>query len=137
MSGARKSLPATGSGREFSIKRRSIPTSSGFFKPFLGIISGSFDLIQIALGAISCALIFAAGRNLFSRRAGIAAGLILACYAPGVFFDGLIEKSILDFFLLSVLVVAAEPVGGDSAMEPVARPWCGSGVCWGCRGRMR
>ena len=38
--GARKSLPANGWGREFSIKRRSIPTSSGFFKPFLGIISG-------------------------------------------------------------------------------------------------
>jgi tetratricopeptide (TPR) repeat protein len=61
-------------------------------------------LIQIALGAISCALIFRAGRELFSRQAGIAAGLILAGYAPGIFFDGLIEKSILDLFFLSLLL---------------------------------
>ena len=51
-----------------------------------------------------CALIFQTGRNLFSRQAGIAAGLILAGYGPGIFFDGLIEKSILDFFLLALLL---------------------------------
>ena len=61
-------------------------------------------LVQIALGAVSCALIFRVGRELFSRPAGIAAGLILAWYAPGIFFEGLIEKSILDFFLLSLLL---------------------------------
>ena len=61
-------------------------------------------LVQIALGAVSCALIFCVGRELFSRQAGIAAGLILAWYAPGIFFEGLIEKSILDFFLLSLLL---------------------------------
>jgi tetratricopeptide (TPR) repeat protein len=78
---------------------------------FLGVLQAVFGhslwlirLIQIALGALSCALIFATGRNLFSRQAGIAAGLILACYAPGVFFDGLIEKSILDLFLLSLFL---------------------------------
>ena len=42
--------------------------------------------------------------KLFSRRAGLAAGLILACYAPAIFFDALIEKSILDLFLLSCLL---------------------------------
>ena len=62
-------------------------------------------LVQIALGALSCALIFRIGRDLFSRQAGIAAGLILSCYAPGIFFDGLIEKSILDLFLLSLLLL--------------------------------
>jgi tetratricopeptide (TPR) repeat protein len=62
-------------------------------------------LVQITLGAISCALIFIAGRSLFSREAGIAAALLLACYAPAIFFDGLIEKSILDLFLLSLLMV--------------------------------
>ena len=49
-------------------------------------------------------MIFETGRNLFSRQAGIAAGLLLSFYAPGIFFDGLIEKSILDFFLLSLLL---------------------------------
>jgi len=61
-------------------------------------------LVQIILGSLSCALIYLVGRKLFSRAAGIAAGLILACYAPAIFFDALIEKSILDLFLLSLLL---------------------------------
>jgi 4-amino-4-deoxy-L-arabinose transferase-like glycosyltransferase len=79
-----------------------------YFLGFLQVVFGHslwvIRLIQITLGAISCALIFATGRNLFSRQAGIAAGLILSFYAPGIFFDALIEKSILDFFLLSLLL---------------------------------
>ena len=39
---------------------------------------------------------------MFSRPAGVAAGLILAFYAPAIFYDGLIEKSILDLTLLSL-----------------------------------
>jgi tetratricopeptide (TPR) repeat protein len=62
-------------------------------------------LVQITLGAGSCALLFLAGRNLFSYQAGVAAALLLAGYAPAIFFDGLIEKSILDLFLLSLLLV--------------------------------
>jgi tetratricopeptide (TPR) repeat protein len=61
-------------------------------------------LVQITLGAVSCGLLFIAGRNLFSYPAGLAAALLLACYAPAIFFDGLIEKSILDLFLLSLLL---------------------------------
>ncbi|HSE84804.1 MAG TPA: tetratricopeptide repeat protein [Candidatus Binatia bacterium] len=80
------------------------PYFLGFLQLILGHNLWLIRLIQIALGAISCALIFRAGRELFSRQAGIAAGLILACYAPGIFFDGLIEKSILDLFLLSLLL---------------------------------
>jgi len=64
-------------------------------------------LVQISLGALSCALICRIGIRLFSRRAGIAAGLILTFYAPAIFFDGLIEKSILDILLLSALVFVA------------------------------
>ena len=104
------------------------PYFLGFLQTIFGHNLWLIRLIQIALGAISCALIFAAGRNLFSRRAGIAAGLILACYGPGVFFDGLIEKSILDFFLLSILLWLLSQLAATAPMEPVARPWCGSGV---------
>ena len=68
--------------------------------------------LQIILGAISCGLIFRVGERLFSRPAGIAAGLILAFYAPAIFYDGLIEKSVLDLTLLSlglfVLLVMAD-----------------------------
>lgn len=57
-------------------------------------------ITQILLGSMSCAVVFLIGQKLFSRPAGIAAGLLLACYAPAIFFDGLIEKSILDLVLL-------------------------------------
>jgi len=90
-------------------------------------------LIQIVLGAISCALIFQIGRNLFSRQAGIAAGLILACYAPGVFFDGLIEKSILDFLLLSALLWLLSQLG---ATAPWSR-WLALGAVLGLLGLSR
>lgn len=61
-------------------------------------------LVQLLLGALSCGLIFLVGDKLFSRGAGLAAAIILACYAPAIFFDALIEKSILDLLLLSLLL---------------------------------
>jgi tetratricopeptide (TPR) repeat protein len=86
---------------------------------FLGALQFAFGhnlwlirFLQILLGAFSCALLFLAGSRLFSRRAGISAGLILALYAPAIFFDGLIEKTILDLILLSAIiwiVASAEP----------------------------
>ncbi len=81
------------------------PYFLGVLQVVLGHHLRLIRLTQIALGALSCALIFRIGRDLFSRQAGIAAGLILSCYAPGIFFDGLIEKSILDLFLLSLLLL--------------------------------
>ena len=108
-----------------------------YFLGVLQIILGHnlwlIRLIQIALGAISCALIFQTGRNLFSRQAGIAAGLILACYAPGVFFDGLIEKSILDFLLLSALLWLLSQSG---ATAPWGR-WLALGAVLGLLGLSR
>jgi Flp pilus assembly protein TadD len=61
-------------------------------------------LVQAGLGSLACALVAAAGSRLFSRPAGIAAGLILAVYAPAIFFDGLIQKSALDLILLAVML---------------------------------
>ena len=108
-----------------------------YFLGVLQIILGHnlwlIRLIQIALGAISCALIFQTGRNLFSRQAGIAAGLILVCYAPGVFFDGLIEKSILDFVLLSALLWLLSQLG---ATAPWSR-WLAVGAFLGLLGLSR
>src|SRR5262245_5255798 len=59
-------------------------------------------LIQAAIGAASCVLIALAAGRLISRRAGIAAGVMLALYAPAIFFDGLLQKSVLDVFFVSV-----------------------------------
>jgi tetratricopeptide (TPR) repeat protein len=90
-------------------------------------------LVQIAMGAISCGWIFLAGRNWISREAGIAAGLILACYAPAIFFDGLIEKSILDLFLLSLFLAL---IGKMQDQKPWPL-WLAAGAAIGVLGLSR
>lgn len=72
-------------------------------------------IVQALIGSASCALLALAAARLFSRRAvvrhaqnggapdrraGIAAGLMLALYAPAIFFDGLLQKSVLDVFFV-------------------------------------
>ena len=88
---------------------------------------------QILLGALSCALVYLIGEKLFSRSAGIAAGLILAVYAPAIFFDGLIEKSILDLTLLCLLLWLLLDV---SRWHDLAK-WLGVGVLLGLLGLSR
>ena len=57
-------------------------------------------VIQAVIGSASCALLALAAARVFNRRAGIAAGLMLALYAPAIFFDGLLQKSALDVFFV-------------------------------------
>jgi len=61
-------------------------------------------LCQALLGAGACVLLGAAGARFFSRRVGAVAGLMLAIYAPAIFFDGLVQKSVLDVFLLCTVL---------------------------------
>ena len=69
-------------------------------------------IVQAIIGSCSCALIADAGRRLFSKPIGIAAGLILALYAPAIFFDGLIQKSVLDVFLVCLTIwVISQTIG--------------------------
>ncbi|MGH7793982.1 MAG: tetratricopeptide repeat protein [Candidatus Binatia bacterium] len=107
---------------------------------FLGVLQFLFGhslwlvrIVQITLGSVACALIFLIGQKLFSRRAGIAASLILACYAPAIFFDGLIEKSVLDLFLLTALLFILFGVNGSEGW----RHWIGAGVVLGLLGLSR
>jgi tetratricopeptide (TPR) repeat protein len=58
--------------------------------------------VQALVGSVSCVLVGAATSRLVSPRAGLVAGLGLALYAPAIFFDGLIQKSVLDVFFLSL-----------------------------------
>jgi tetratricopeptide (TPR) repeat protein len=74
---------------------------------FLGTLYAFFGrdlfmvrVVQALLGAASCALLGAAAARLFGRTVGLIAGLALALYAPAIFFDGLIQKSVLDVFFI-------------------------------------
>ena len=70
-------------------------------------------LVQIVIGSASCALLGLAVARLLSRRAGVVAGLMLALYAPAIFFDGLLQKSVLDVFFvcLGLWLIAKASVG--------------------------
>lgn len=61
-------------------------------------------LCQGTVGALSCVALAAAGWRIFSGAVGILAGLAMALYAPALFFDLLIQKSVLDGFFCCVLL---------------------------------
>src|SRR5436190_17078244 len=57
-------------------------------------------VLQALVGSASCVLLALATARFFARpgpvegkKAGLVAGLMLALYAPAIFFDGLIQKS--------------------------------------------
>ena len=102
---------------------------------FLGLVYTFFgpDLLavrlgQIVLGSAACALLAIAGQRLFSRPAGIVAGLMLAVYAPAIFFDGLIQKTALGIFLLCVLLVLLSRLVTEPGRP---RAWIWPGVVLG------
>ncbi len=61
-------------------------------------------LIQAILGSLACTGLAWAGMRWFDRATGIVAGLLLAAYAPAIFFDSLIQKSVLDALFLCWLL---------------------------------
>ena len=84
-------------------------------------------LLQIALGALACALVAVASGRLFGRNAGLAAGLLLAFYAPAIFFDLLVQKAVLDLLLVSLLLLLVsllvERVGREALVLGRRRAW--------------
>src|SRR4051794_8276528 len=82
-------------------------------------------VVQALIGSASCVFLALAAERLVSRRAGIAAGLMLALYAPAIFFDGLIQKSVLDVFFLCLglyviarITVRRQPDGDPDSVRP-------------------
>ncbi len=86
-------------------------------------------LCQAVIGALACVWLAFAAWRLFSRPAGIAAGLMLAFYAPAIFFDGLIQKSVLDAFLVCLALAL---LGGLVVDPSRRRLWLWVGVTLGC-----
>lgn len=96
---------------------------------FLGIVYSSVGadpwvvrLLQAAIGAGSCAALAYAGCRLFSRQAGIGAGLILAVYPPAIFYDALIQKSVLDLFFTCVALALIGTIAAGTAHKRAL--WC-------------
>ena len=79
--------------------------------------------VQIVLGALSCGLIALAGWRWFSPRAGIAAGLLLAIYAPAIFGDLDLQKTGVSSFLVCLVLFALSRV--DDPPRPAQLVWLG------------
>jgi 4-amino-4-deoxy-L-arabinose transferase-like glycosyltransferase len=60
-------------------------------------------VLQATLSALGCALLAAAGRRVFSPVVGIIAGIMAACYAPTILFDGVVQKEAIAVFVMSAL----------------------------------
>src|SRR5713226_5482548 len=83
---------------------------------------------QVIIGSASCALLGLAASRLFSSRAGIAAGLMLALYAPAIFFDGLLQKSVLDVFFICLALWLISQITTTSRLWA----WLALGLALGC-----
>ncbi len=87
-------------------------------------------VVQAVLGSASAVLVGYAAARLVSTRAGVVAGAMVALYAPAIFFDGLIQKSVLDvFFVSAALAAMAALATGGHARKGL---WLGLGVALGC-----
>jgi tetratricopeptide (TPR) repeat protein len=78
---------------------------------FLGVVYAIFGrdllvvrIIQAVIGSASCVLLGLAAARFFTPRVGMAAGLALALWAPAIFFDGLLQKSVLDVFFVCAML---------------------------------
>src|SRR5689334_8364724 len=93
---------------------------SPLYPYFLGVIYAAAGrslllvrVIQAFVGALSCVLLAIAGRRFFSPRVGTAAGAALALYAPAIFFDSLLQKSVLDLFFITLTLSLAGAIVAD------------------------
>lgn len=94
-----------------------------------------FRVVQALLGSAACGMVALAGARLFSTRAGAVSGGLLALYAPAVFFDGILQKASLAFFLLAVLVwlvaVAVDRETRAADAVDTRRTWAAIGAVLG------
>ena len=63
-------------------------------------------LLQACFGVASACFLSIATARLFGRIPGILAGVMLALYAPAIFFDGIVQKTSLAALLLCMLLAA-------------------------------
>ncbi len=98
--GRGRSRVARGGDKGFSIRRSLYPYFLGVIYTIFGHSLLAVRLIQIALGSAACVLLARAGESFISRRAGLAAGLLLALYPTANFFEALNNKSVVDTFFI-------------------------------------
>ncbi len=75
------------------------PLFLGFVYWLFGESAWIIRIIQAIIGSVSCVLLYELGRQLFNRKTGILASVIMALYAPLIFFDAQLLVPNLAIFL--------------------------------------
>src|SRR5437867_9459703 len=93
---------------------------------FLGTSVGRILVVQSFVGVGTVLLTYLLGRRFFGHWQGMLAGLLIACYGPFIFFEGMIMKTFLSAFLTLVLLLlldmARQEAGGTAAGTGAAMP---------------
>jgi len=101
---------------------------------FMGLLYSLFGphlivirIVQALLGAGSCLLLAGAGERFFDRTTGRLTGVLLAVYPTALYFDGLIQKTSLAFFLFALILFLVSRL----AETPRKRGWYACGAVLG------
>ncbi len=89
-------------------------------------------VVQGALGALSCVLVYALGRRLFGERAAVAASVIMALYGPLIHFDAqpLIPVLHIALMLGGLLLIVRAAAIPEPGLSP-RRDWAMAGLLFG------
>lgn len=120
-------------GREVFYQAPLYPYFIGVIYSVFGTDLATLRIAQALVGSLSCVLLGYAGLLWFSPPVGLAAGLTLALYAPAIFFDGIIQKSVLDvFFVCAALALLGWLHAGSADRRWRSAAWIALGVTIGC-----
>ncbi|MBI3265161.1 MAG: tetratricopeptide repeat protein [Acidobacteria bacterium] len=107
-------------GREVFYQAPLYPYFLGVLYALIGPNLLAIRIIQAVIGSVSCVLVALAGRRLMSPQAGLVAGLVLAVYAPAIFADALIQKSVLDVFFVCLALWIVSHAIEEARLKPSA-----------------
>ncbi|HEY7285938.1 MAG TPA: tetratricopeptide repeat protein [Vicinamibacterales bacterium] len=127
-------------GRDVFYQAPLYPYFLGVLYSLLGRDLFLVRIVQAAIGASSCVLLAVSARHMFSDAAGVVAGLLLAVWAPAIFFDGLLQKSVLDVFFVCLVVWIVARTSNCATGHPARKsrqavkpivPWLALGLAVG------
>lgn len=105
---------------------------------FLGIVYALTDhshlaarLVQFAIGAGSCVLVYRIGRRLFGAVVGIVAGIMAALLGPSVYYEGELVLVVLEIFLSLLAIDLLLAAAGEQKRTRLPGRAFGAGVALG------